>query len=181
MTLSRSLCGLTAIACIALGACNSDNGGTGPTFTCNATQRDTVDYRNLGTLQTDTFDVGGVTVTGSAAVNVLANNGLGIVGGFSNSLVDGVELIRFTFDGGPADSVSYFVRVAGGSQGNGILGAATIEAFNKAGASLGVDSVSSIGWKDVSEAFNHIPLSGFTVTARVDYFGIDRLTYASCN
>lgn len=177
----RPVFGLTAVASFALLACDSDDSSTGPTLTCNATLRDTINFRALATQQTDTLTVGEVTITGSAAVNVFFSFGLGIVGGNSSDFLDGVELIRFTFGSGPADSVSYLVWMAGDGNGNGISGEAAIEAFDTAGASLGVDTVTSAGWKDVSERFNHVPLGSFTVTSQGDWLGIAELAYVPCH
>lgn len=173
--------GVAAIACMALVACDSDDGGTGPSFTCQANPRDTVDFTAVNTQQSDTITVGEVSVTGSAAVSMVVNGGLGIVGGYSDNYTDGAEFIRFTFDSGPADSVSYHVWLAGSPGGSMTVGKATVEAFDQAGASLGVDSVVGVGVKDVSEAFDHVPLSGFTVTARGDFFRIGVLWSAPCH
>ena len=161
---------LSAMTLLAPVVCTSDSDITGPTFTCNPIQVDSPDFAALGAQQPDTLTVGEVSISGSAAVNVLAINGLGIVGGVSNDHVDGEEFIRFTFASGPADSVTCHVSVARNGHGDGSVGDATIEAFNNAGASLGDDSATSGRWLDVSERFNHIPLSSSWVTARAGHF-----------
>ena len=118
-----------------------------------------IDYRNLGTFTMTTLNQGGITTTGSDDVNVLNFNGLGVVGGTSNSFVDTMETLSFAFDGGPAENVSYHVQAAvfGGD--------AFIEAFDASNLSLGTVSVSGAGPKDVSALFSNQLLSGFSVTA----------------
>src|SRR5262249_44021681 len=96
----------------------------------------TVDYRNLGTFTTPALVQGGVTVTGSADVNVLNLNGLGIVGGTFDDTVDGNEFIDFDFGFG-VSGVAYYVNSAGNLNGNGTVGDRTLEAFGVGGASLG--------------------------------------------
>src|SRR4051794_31969208 len=58
-------------------------------------------------LQLASLTLGGVTVTGSNTLNLLEQNGMGVVGGF-NFEVDDVEWVEFHFDNGPAESVSIF-------------------------------------------------------------------------
>jgi hypothetical protein len=48
----------------------------------------TASFSGLGTFTTPTLITGDVTVTGSADVSVLQFNGLGIVGGFDDTVVD---------------------------------------------------------------------------------------------
>jgi len=86
---------------------------------------------------TPSLDFGGVTVDGSADVFAFESNGLGITGGLFNNAVDGTEWIRFSFNGGAAIDVSYFVAASGNTNGDGIAGERVLEAFGTDGGSLG--------------------------------------------
>jgi hypothetical protein len=172
--------GVATMSALVLFGCNSDSNSTGPAFTCTAGTPVVVDYTAMGTFQADTVHAGGVVVTGSNTVNVLNLNGLGIVGGTSDNIVDGSEWIRFDFDSTPVDSVSYYVPSAGNGNGDGTVGDATVEAYDRTGTSLGTMPVTSVGVKDVSGMFGGKPLSAFVVTAEVDNFRVGRVTYSAC-
>jgi len=77
----------------------------------------TVSYDSLGTYSTPALNHGGVTVTGSADVYVLNLNGLGIVGGLGDIVVDYLEneYINFSFNSTPANSITYYAQSAGQS------------------------------------------------------------------
>jgi len=77
-----------------------------------------------------------LTVTGSANINVLNLNGLGIVGGNDANGVDRAEFIRFSVDTGAASAVSYFVGTWGNLDGDGLGGEAIIEAFDASATTL---------------------------------------------
>lgn len=126
-----------------------------------------IDYGNLGTFTTASLAEAGVTVTGSADVNVLNFNGLGIVGGDSDNSVDGAELIDFDL-GVSRSSVSYTVNSTGNLNGNGLLGERTLEAFGSDGNSLGTVDQDGTGSFDVSGAFGGQDISRFTLQANAD-------------
>jgi len=136
----------------------------------------TIDFTTLGTFTSASVVQPGVTVTGSNTVNVLNLNGLGIVGGAFNSRIDGSESITFTFDN-PASDVSYLVIGAGNLNADGLVGAATIEAFDSGGISLGTIPVDLTGVKEVSMNFGNELISKFTVTADVDSILIGTVTF----
>jgi hypothetical protein len=125
----------------------------------------TVDYTSLGTSKTSTLNSGGVTVTGSNTINVAGGfgNGLGIVGGLADNVVDfyGSESITFAFNAGPATTVQLnHSRVGGGGTAN-----AQFTAFGAGGVSLGSNTADVFGLStDVSSLFGNVPISSFTVT-----------------
>ena len=121
-----------------------------------------------------------LTITGSAQVQVLSLNGLGVVGGSSDNDVDGAELLRFSIDADAATDVSYFVAAAGNLDGDGLAGEATVEAFDPSNSSLGVVAVNDTGTKNVSAMFGGEPIGAFVVRANVDNLRIQRVTYAPC-
>jgi hypothetical protein len=121
----------------------------------------TINYSNLGTFQTPALDIGGVTVTGSADVNVLNLNGLGIVGGFFDHSVEHEEVISFTFNDDPAEDVAVTLsaRIVGG-----IL-EADVTGYDADGLSLGTVSTSlfTSPGGDISARFGGVPLSRFDI------------------
>lgn len=60
------------------------------------------------------------------------------------------------------------------------MGDATIEAFSRSGASLGVVSVNESGTHGVSSAFAGEVIGSFIVTADVDNHRIANVTYSAC-
>lgn len=66
-------------------------------FMSGTAAADTVDFTDNGTFSTASLTEGIVTVTGSNNVQVVANFGLGIVGGVSSSVVDPGETMSFSF------------------------------------------------------------------------------------
>jgi hypothetical protein len=135
------------------------------------------DFTTLGTFQTPSLDVGGIVVTGSANINVLNLNGLGVVGGIFDDTIDGSEFLEFSFSAGIALEVSYDVSSAGNQDGDGTAGDAILEAFDVGGTSLGTVAVSGSGTLDVSGMFGNVPLSAFKVTADVDNHRISKVRY----
>ena len=144
----------------------------------NGAQAVTVDYYNIGTFQTPSLHEGGVTVTGSANVNVLNLNGLGIVGGLDDNTIDGAghESISFLFDT-PAKDVTYFVNIAGNTNGDGLTGETLLTAYGTGGY-LGDIAVISAGTKNVSALFGNVPISSFAVSLNTaDYIRIASVGY----
>lgn len=132
----------------------------------------------MGTSVVTNLDFGSVVVTGSADLNLLNFNGLGVVGGLFNNTVDSNEWVRFDF-ATSATVVSYFVGSAGNQDGDGTVGDSFIEGFAIGGASLGSVPNNGSGVFDVSALFGGVPLSAFTVTADVDNLRIGSVTYTS--
>ena len=143
---------------------------------------ETINFFNIGTSTTSALVRNGVTVTGSANINVLSLNGLGIVGGSSDNIVDSGETIRFTFTA-PALSVTYALSTAGQFGSIGVLndplllGERTVEAFSPLGVSLGTIAQSDAD-RSVSSLFGGVPIGSFSMTAlQNEFFRIDSLTF----
>jgi hypothetical protein len=121
-------------------------------------------FDNDGSFSTPSFTEANVTVTGSADVNLFQSNGLGIVGGASDLLVDGFEYVDFTFTT-PVINATYrldtFACTANG--GSCIGGLRWIEAFTPGGVSLG--SIQTSGFDSaVSSLFGNVPIGRFRLT-----------------
>ena len=158
--------------------CDCGNGFEGELCECTLSPLAQVDYTNLGTFQAPMLYNGaaGVTVTGSGLINVLNLNGLGIVGGAFDNTIDGNEWIQFQFDS-PSATTRYFVSSAGNQNGDGMVGAATVEAFDDMGASMGVIPVSGAGQFDLDALFGTGDrISRFVVTANVDNHRISSMS-----
>ena len=95
----------------------------------------TVDYTALPTQTVLELTSGRVTVTASEVVHNLFNNGLGVVGGWFDDTVDGVEYLTFNF-ATPALNITYSVTAAFGATSEDV-GLRTLEAFGVGGVSLG--------------------------------------------
>jgi len=155
-------------------------------------------FTNIGTFTTTSLEAPTITedvvITGSnasgpAVINVLNQNGLGVVGGFSDVFVDyiGSETIVFDFQASPGNSgnalgISFTVPGAGQDNNsgmtNGIGGDAELEVFGANGASLGIVLINNIGIKNVSSLFGNVPISRYTVKAiQGDFFRVESLTY----
>lgn len=147
------------------------------TFVPAAAWSATVNFTSIPTASSPQLVFTDFTVTGSADVQALFLNGLAIVGGFDDFVVDGAEWIQFTFTGAPAIGVSYFVPAAGNTNGNGTVGDRFLEAFDALGNSLGSVAQDSSGTFQVSTLFGNAPLSRFRLTADVDTFRVGSLTY----
>ncbi len=147
---------------------------------CGSAQAATVtaNYTNVGTFQTASLNQDGITVTGSANVNVLNANGLGIVGGLDNNTIDTNESIQFLFNDGAAANVSYYVAIAGNTNGDGTSGGRTLEAFDINDVSLGTIAQTSAGTYQVSSLFGGVNISRFTLTSPgSDYYRVNSVTY----
>jgi len=143
----------------------------------------TVRFDNRGTMTVPSLIDGVLTVTGSADVYVgpgFPTPGLGIVGGFDNSLIDGSEWVDFAF-ANPAQDVTYdtsfFVGLGGLGPGS------FIEAFDVTNASLGQVAIEKMtgGALPVSSLFGNVPISHFRLTANVDGTTIRSITFTACS
>ena len=123
----------------------------------------TIDYTALGTFNAPTVVQQGVTISGSANVQVSAN-GLGIVGGLDDTQIDINEFIEFAFtQAGSATAISYRVQAAQDTN-NGVLAERTLEAFGIGGTSLG--TVPQIHFDSaVSSLFGDQPIERFRLTS----------------
>lgn len=137
------------------------------------------DFKTQGSFAVAKFGQTQVTITGSANVNVLNFNGLGIVGGNSDNTLDGNESMTFTFVT-PVSGLSYDIQTGTDLNANGTPADATVEAFGETGASLGTVNVSDFTPKDLSTLFDNALISKFVVTANVDTQRIDTLTFNAC-
>ncbi len=128
----------------------------------------TESFTNLGTFTTPELIRTDFTVTGSNDIRVLEFNGLGIVGGSSDSTIDINESITFTFNTNVIN-VSYIA--AFGVAGN-------VEAFNPSGVSLGTAPIGAgAGFKNISALFGDVPISKFTFTATSNGGRISSISY----
>lgn len=126
-------------------------------------------FWDLGTYTTPSISQGNLNISGSALIKVLSSNGLGIVGGHSDNIVDSGESITFELDE-PATDISYTAASASGLT--------QLEAFDEDNNSMGVQSVSS---GPVSTHFGNAPIKKFTITAYGDnYVRISQLTSTMC-
>ena len=124
------------------------------------TQATTVSFTGMGTYQTATLIKDGVTVTGSADINVQDILGLGIVGGTSDIVVNFGESITFSLGLSASDVEVGFIFAGGSGTAN-----ADIEAFDLGGTSLGTQTVDLfIMSLDVSALFSDQPLEKVTIT-----------------
>ncbi len=157
--------------------CACATGFEGDRCQCALTGPFTVDYTNRGSSTTAMIDDDppGVRVTGSAMINILNLNGLGVVGGASNNVVDGAEFLDFTL-ARPSVATRYFVPSAGNLDNDGLTGEATVEAFDAAGTSLGTRAVDSAGPQDLTAKFGGARIKRFKITADVDSFRVGTVT-----
>ena len=130
-------------------------------------------FTGLGTFTTPSIANGNLTVTGSADINVLQFNGLGIVGGFNDTVVDSLEFISFSFAADAVLDVEILFSFR-----NGVL-ETDIEGFEPGGASLGTATLvmpfdSPL---DVSALFGDVPLESVTLTATFASFRIGRISF----
>ncbi|PJK29735.1 hypothetical protein CVT23_11900, partial [Minwuia thermotolerans] len=140
--------------------------------------RKTLDLSSLGSFNTPSLDLDGVTVTGSANVNVLNSNGIGVVGGSSSSFFDIGERLDFDFD-----HLAVNVQLSIGTIGNTtpVDGAQVrLEGFDADGNSLGTVSLPVDGGNfnaNLSAAFGNAPLSRLEMTGEGDRFIFRTLTF----
>lgn len=138
-----------------------------------------VEFGILGDFTTGSLSIGDLTVTASKApgkngqVSVLDSfQGLGVVGGFSETQLDESEGLRFSFAGAPRSHVKYRVSGAGDLNENGLFGEALLEAFDAGGTSLGVVPVDGLGpglgGHDVSAHFGGAAISAFEIRSDGD-------------
>jgi hypothetical protein len=130
---------------------------------CRSAQAGFVNFSNLGTFDTTSLNVGGVTVTGSPRpIGLIQDWGLGIRGGSNDQRVDFGEWIRFTFNDGPAVGIIYHHRATGGFG----TAYAIFEAFGASGNSLGtrnVDMFSFISNPNVSNLYGGAAIKSFQI------------------
>jgi hypothetical protein len=171
---------LIAALAVVLGGCAEDPMEEDVTENdvCNATEPTMVRLHDQDVLETPSLSLGGLMVTGSS--QLFLSNGLGIEGGIGDKLIDGTEWTRFDVEAGAAVDVSYNVPKAGNADHDDLAGEATIEAFDRSGASLGIVPVDGAGIHDVSAAFDGEVISGFVVRAQADTFSIASVTYSAC-
>jgi hypothetical protein len=136
-----------------------------------------IDFTGLGTFTTSSLAQGNLVVQGSADVNVLNLNGIGVVGGVFSDTLDGDEYLDFSFNAGCFVQVSYSVSSSGNLNGNGTSGDAQVEAFGCSDLSLGSVMVSGGGDIDLSALFPGQRISRFRVTADGDNQRISQVTY----
>jgi hypothetical protein len=170
---------ILALGAAALAGCGNS---TSPA-TCTQGTPVTADYTRQGSFKTVSLALGGVTVTGSDTVNVTLIGGLGVVGGAADNEVDGTEQLRFTVANGlVASKLSYTLSNAFNLNGDAHSGAATLEAFDHLGHSLGTKAINADAGLtyNVTALYGNTPLSAFTVTADVDGFEVGSLDYTPC-
>jgi hypothetical protein len=114
-----------------------------------ATSAATINYRDDGIFIAPSFSEGGVTVTGSSSLNFSSLNGIGVVGGLSDRLVDPAsglpEYLEFQ-----AEGPLVFTRFSGrdsalGNVDGGAADSFYIEGFDNSGRSVGTYSYQSFG------------------------------------
>ncbi len=133
-----------------------------------ATHAETVTFHDRGTYRTARFQQMSVSVTPEVnlpLLGLLDLNGLGVVGGSSDTTLDPGESFFFQFST-PATAVSYFVGLGVNGDGDNQIAEASVEGYGADGTLLGVAAVASIGLKDVSALFGNAPLSAFRVHTR---------------
>lgn len=132
------------------------------------------DFSTQGNLTISPLDQGEVVITGPIGdVNMIANNGLGVIGG-ATPQIDVGENLLFTFNQ-PAYNVSYNTSIVGPPAAE-----RSIEAFDSDDASLG--TVTDIGSGDhaVSSEFGDVGISSFLDTATVGLHNIRTLEFTFC-
>jgi hypothetical protein len=141
---------------------------------------DTVNWSDDGTFTTASWSEGGVLVTGSADLNFLNLNGIGVVGGF-DSVVDSGEWLEFEAEGPVAFSLATF---SGGSITNvdgGSIDSFLLEGFDSSGASVGSfdyeGSGLSILFDDFVGRLGQGPVNKFRLTATGDTYRIGGLAF----
>jgi hypothetical protein len=156
----------------------------GLTIAAASAQAVTVNFSNRGTFTATVLSESGVTITaerppGTAGTLYFLNfNGLGVVGGIADSIVDTGELVRFAFDPTKeAIGVTLFASSVVTADGDANFGEHTLTAV--AGpTSLGTVNVLSqdAGPIDISARFSNRPITTFTFAPAGDAF---RFAYIS--
>jgi len=134
----------------------------------------------MGNQTAPSFDFDGLTVSGSADLSTLNLNGLGVVGGAADWVVDTFEYLEFVFDA-PADNISYFIQSSGCSGTGCIVGARTIEAFGAGGVSLGTISQISSGTFSLTTLFGSALIESFRITATPPAGTTSAFTFSTIN
>jgi hypothetical protein len=139
---------------------------------------ETVDFTDLGTFTAPSLTDSRLTVTGSADLNLLQLNGLGVLGGRFDSTIDVTEFVDFTF-AAPAIGVSYYVSGAGGLDFD-VLGVRTLTAYGVGGGLLGSVDQKSVGEYQVSSLFGGVAISRFRLQSQdleFNYFRVASVTF----
>ncbi|WP_417520096.1 Ig-like domain-containing protein, partial [Minwuia sp.] len=140
--------------------------------------RKTLDLSGIGSSTVASLDLDGVTVTGSANVQSLNFNGLGIQGGPFTARLDAGETMRLDFDH-LAANVLFQVGTVNNTTGiNGVQ--VLVEGFDADGVSLGTQTVTAnfteLGGH-ISAAFGDVPLSRVDITGQGDAFIMRTLNF----
>jgi hypothetical protein len=125
----------------------------------------TIGFHDKSTVSTAGFRDSGLTVTpelNPPLLHFVDFNGLGVVGGTTDTAVDAGESVLFAFDA-PATGVSYFVQFAQNVDGDGLFGETEVEGYGVDGVWLGTVEVNGIASKDISAAFAGQPLTALRV------------------
>jgi len=141
-----------------------------------------VDFKTQGTVTAPVLEFGVLSISADdgvapASVYMLNLNGIGVVGGSSDSMTDGSEALHFRFDAA-VTGVRYGVFVANNLDGDAFVGESFVEAFVGA-TSLGVVPTHDTGWHDVSAMFGGVAITGFDVRADVDGNRIDQIEFTT--
>lgn len=150
--------------------------------TCNPTEARIKNFTNqptIGPPGVARYGQGEVEITGSANIHVLNFNGIGIVGGQSDNVIDTAEVMTFTFLN-PSSAVVYNVQASNNGNANQTSADGFVEAFDENGLSLGVMPVNGNGDHDVSAMFGNALITKFTITADGDQQRIGGLNFNSC-
>jgi len=128
-------------------------------------QAETIGFHDKGTVSTVNFRESTLASTpelNPPLLNLVQWNGLGVVGGTADTIVDPGEAVWFEFDV-PAIDVSYYVQFAANENGNGQFGESEVEGYGVDGVWLGTAHVDGVGSKNISAAFAGQALTGVRV------------------
>lgn len=166
-------------------ACRALALAIGLALAAGAAAQTTVNFATLPTGSTPALTVGALTVTAErppgtpGLVYVLTSNGIGVVGGSSDNIIDTGERMRFAF-GGRSEVVdtSIFMQFILEADGDTNFGEYTLQAF-RGPVSLGTFNISrsNVGTNAISGVFSNQPLTAFTFTPNGDSFRIERITF----
>jgi len=139
----------------------------------------TLEFTNRGTtFSTPIFQEDGITITGSNDLYILESNGIGVVGGFSDSLIDTDESITLTFDE-PIASLTYSTGGCVNIDLDEFCGEAIIETFGVDGSLISIESVVVSSSFTVSDPVDNQLISTIIITADGDGFRIPMLGFTS--
>ncbi len=145
-----------------------------------AAQAVTVDFRDDGTFSAPSFSQDGVTLTGSDDIYMFNLNGVGVVGGVFDNVVDGGEWLKISFDM-PAENVSYWIGSAGQSGGSA-PGRRAIDIYGVGNTHLGTFSEDGAGTTDLSALVGGAIIESFMLTTEaVTSFRFTTVTYDAAN